>query len=802
MDLIGAVDTLHVRGRSIRYASRWCLAFVCGLSAVLLSPSSAVAGTYVVTSCTGGSGTGTNSLFTSSSTVGGYAVVGCVSGRGMETGMSDPNAPQFYHGALFLAAPTGAGITSVTLGMYHSFSGNAYAGQVVSNLYGFGGPQTNPFDYFPGATYGSTWGWGTVTLAMPNSGTMGLATICVTSPNCSGAWAVSYWSDVYVTISDTVAPTVTVTGGGQTWGGWIRGTQSISFDSSDAVGVRNRYQYRDAALVNTANSTCNYALVAPCPISMPGGSWSVDTTTLSTGAHTTYIRVVDSAAVATNSATYTYYVDNVAPIAPASVADGGGASHWQQSISSIPASWPAGSDANAGVHSYVLCIATATSCGGTQIYNANVGNVTSASPALAMTAGTVYYACVYTLDASLDSAGNPGNTSGWRCADGVRGDNVQPTAFTVSDSLGADITYINATTSLAGNWTVSTDANSGLNRYDYCISTSSTGADCASGATRTWTSNALTTSVTAAGLPTLTNGTTYYVCVRAVDNVSNVRTACSNGQRIDTTNPSAPTLVSPADDIGIAAWPALTATYIDPAPATPGLLRFQACSDAACTSVLGSSSSATGLTTGTNGSWTPGLGAATYYWRARGEDGAGNIGAWSATRLIIVGGSFVSISIDAPTQNLGMLVPTVNATATSVVTVSTNAANGYQLSARDPNTGWGVSNGTGGTIPDWTGTVGTPSVWASGTTGYFGITVRNATGTRLAKWGPGTGWPANDYTNNRYAGLTAAAQLIHSRATYATAAETVTVTYRTNIDTTQLAGTYATQIDYTIVGLP
>jgi hypothetical protein len=149
-----------------------------------------------------------------------------------------------------------------------------------------------------------------------------------------------------------------------------------------------------------------------------------------------------------------------------------------------------------------------------------------------------------------------------------------------------------------------------------------------------------------------------------------------------------------------------------------------------------------------------------------------------------------------------MLVPTVNATATSVVTVSTNAANGYQLTARDSNTGWGVSNGTGGTIPDWTGTVGTPSVWASGTTGYFGITVRNATGTRLAKWGPGTGWPANDYTNNRYAGLTTAAQLIHSRATYATAAETVTVTYRANIDTTQLAGTYATQIDYTIVGLP
>ncbi len=104
-----------------------------------------------------------------------------------------------------------------------------------------------------------------------------------------------------------------------------------------------------------------------------------------------------------------------------------------------------------------------------------------------------------------DAAGN------WSApaSDAITLDTVPPSAVTVTDD-GATTA---STTQLHATWTASSDATSGLARYDYQIR-----QDSASGLiVRDWTSNGTATDVTATGL-SLTVGTSYFLGVRAVDN--------------------------------------------------------------------------------------------------------------------------------------------------------------------------------------------------------------------------------------------------------------------------------------------
>lgn len=113
-------------------------------------------------------------------------------------------------------------------------------------------------------------------------------------------------------------------------------------------------------------------------------------------------------------------------------------------------------------------------------------------------------------------------------------DGTNPTApATVNDGTGADATYSTSLTTLSANWTTSTDATSGLQKYQYAIGTTSGGTQ-----TLGYTDNGTATSFTNSGL-TLSNGTTYYVSVRAVDNASNTGgVTTSNGITINTSLPS------------------------------------------------------------------------------------------------------------------------------------------------------------------------------------------------------------------------------------------------------------------------
>lgn len=101
---------------------------------------------------------------------------------------------------------------------------------------------------------------------------------------------------------------------------------------------------------------------------------------------------------------------------------------------------------------------------------------------------------------------------------------VPTTITTVNDGSGTDIATTTDGNRILANWTTSTDANSGILRYEYAIGTTAGGTNIA-----TWTSTGTTTSVSHAA--TLTNATTYYVSVRSVNNAGLISAiSTSNGQ--------------------------------------------------------------------------------------------------------------------------------------------------------------------------------------------------------------------------------------------------------------------------------
>lgn len=125
-----------------------------------------------------------------------------------------------------------------------------------------------------------------------------------------------------------------------------------------------------------------------------------------------------------------------------------------------------------------------------------------------------------TLDATSINAGN--NGACWSFA--------TPT-LTVNDGTGADATYSTSTTTLSANWAISDTTN--VDHYEYAIGTTIGGTDVS-----TYTSTTLTTSVTRNGL-SLSNGTTYYLTVRAINSFGvTMQQASSNGITVNTSLPT------------------------------------------------------------------------------------------------------------------------------------------------------------------------------------------------------------------------------------------------------------------------
>lgn len=108
-----------------------------------------------------------------------------------------------------------------------------------------------------------------------------------------------------------------------------------------------------------------------------------------------------------------------------------------------------------------------------------------------------------------------------------------PAAASVNDGVSGDAEYASSATELSANWSTIVDAESGLQKYQYAIGTTSGGTDIVN-----WADDSTDTSVTQTGL-SLVNGSTYYFSVRAVDNAGNIGAAAtSDGVVVNTDAPS------------------------------------------------------------------------------------------------------------------------------------------------------------------------------------------------------------------------------------------------------------------------
>ncbi|MCW2929024.1 MAG: Cable pili-associated 22 kDa adhesin protein [Thermoleophilia bacterium] len=330
-------------------------------------------------------------------------------------------------------------------------------------------------------------------------------------------------------------------------------------------------------------------------------------------------------------------VDGIPPSAPAASRDGVGPAtdiQWTGSATTLSSNWGAATDVN-GIGQYEYCLSTATSCGGTVIKNwtGNALALTQTSGSLTLADGQVYFSCVR----ATDTAGNLGPAL---CSNGQTVDVSAPTnPTTVNDGPFVDITWNPSLSALQANWTGGADAISGIQRWEYCIST---GANCAGTIVKNWATNGTATTSSDIAL-TLVEGEQYVVCVRAFDNVGNgsVGSSCSNGQRVDTLATPLPGTVDdgPAADVDVqsnlttinATWPAVT----DTAPGigfASGLQKYQYCIS---TSSTGATCAGAALVPWTDGAPLTGTAltrsgltladGATYFVCIRTQDVAGNM---------------------------------------------------------------------------------------------------------------------------------------------------------------------------------
>ncbi len=300
-----------------------------------------------------------------------------------------------------------------------------------------------------------------------------------------------------------------------------------------------------------------------------------------------------------------------------------------------------------------------TGCSGLSKYSIEVDNdpaftslnyanttVASTDTTTALASGT-YYWRVQAIDFN-------GNASAFSTVFTFSVDQAAPSVPTLTAPTNASC--VNTTTPTLA-WSASTDVGCGVQDYDVQVAT-----DAAFLSVVYSTTTAATSTVTSA----LTDGVLYYWHVRARDLAGNL-SAYSGAFTftVDTTAPTVPTLVSPANAACLAASPTLD--WTDSTDVGCGLLNYdvQIDDDPAFgspivnTTVIPSTYAASGLTTGT------------WYWRVRSRDVAGNTSSFTAN------GNF-----------------SVDATAPTVPTLLT-PANGSCLTSSSVTLDWTDSTDTG-----------------------------------------------------------------------------------------------------------
>lgn len=141
-------------------------------------------------------------------------------------------------------------------------------------------------------------------------------------------------------------------------------------------------------------------------------------------------------------------------------------------------------------------------------------------------------------------------------------DNTPPNPVSVvydGSTDGVDVDTTTSTTSLQANWPDSTDETSGVDRYEYAVGTTPGGTD-----VRDYTDVGTETSITIDGI-NLTDGVTYYVSVRVVDEAGNISSTTSSDGIVAGTTSTAQPPVPP-----VVIFPTPGSSVDDPTPTITG----------------------------------------------------------------------------------------------------------------------------------------------------------------------------------------------------------------------------------------
>jgi hypothetical protein len=318
---------------------------------------------------------------------------------------------------------------------------------------------------------------------------------------------------------------------------------------------------------------------------------------------------------------------------PSSVVDGTDTNDdvdQQASTTTLRAAWSPVSDTPAGVAGYETCFSSATSCSGTVLQAWTDQGIATSQTLGGQTLGlgTTWYACVRTRD-------HAGNTD-VRCSDGVT---VEVTILPELPSLVTPDDWASGTGTqpFTARYRHDDPARTGSLELQVCgdaactvvIEAGTSPSGIADNGTWTWTP------------APLAPGSTVYWRARATDDLGGV--GGWSGTRtflVLDLGPTAPTLTAPSAWTSIGdPTPDLTATFRHPWAGRTGHLEFEVCDDWSCTTVLGTGSTAAGLTDGSSATWTvtPSLTpGSSYYWRARGVDDLATVGPWSSTRTFFL----------------------------------------------------------------------------------------------------------------------------------------------------------------------
>ncbi len=145
----------------------------------------------------------------------------------------------------------------------------------------------------------------------------------------------------------------------------------------------------------------------------------------------------------------------------------------------------------------------------------------------------------------------------------------------------------------------------------------------------------------------------------------------------------------------------------------------------------------------------------------------------------------ISLSLNSATKDLGVVVAGTPNTATTIATVITDSAGGYDLFISNNHELIHTNDGTT-TIASYAGTITTPTAWSGA---GFGFSIINGSDVDEAKWGSSP--------NNKYAGIPTVDTMFYNKSGYTSGADNTTIEYKIDVPSSQKSGLYTNTVTYT-----